>query len=89
MRSILYYQGFPYIFEIIYFKIISCHHNNPYTDDFGIEKTGKLVVRKYFSSTFCQDIKAYVKGGDIFVTSKRVCHKQYRDFQLLPGPIYC
>lgn len=52
MESVLFYQSLPYVFEIIYFKIISACLNNPLAQYFRIEKTRKLIVRKYFWSIF-------------------------------------
>lgn len=48
MENVLYHQGFPYILEIVYSKIISYHYNNRLVGYFGIKKIGELVVKKYF-----------------------------------------
>ena len=64
-------------------ELISRHHDNPLTGHFGIEKTCKLLAQKYYWSIFRHNIKAYVKGCDIYLASKVVCHKQYGDLQLL------
>lgn len=87
MENILYYQNLSYISEIIYSKIISYQHDNLLTSYLGIGKTKELIGRKYFWPTFCQDIKAYVKGCNVCLTLKVVRHKSYKDLQLLPVPI--
>lgn len=82
-------QGLLCILEIIYAKVMSCHHENFLARHFKIKKIRELVARKDFCSTFRQDIKSYIKGCDISLTSKTVCHKLYRDLQLLLIPTYC
>ena len=42
---IFYYQGLPYIPEIIKTELISRHHDDPLAGHFGIEKTQELVAR--------------------------------------------
>ena len=46
--GVLHHQNLPYVPEIIRTKLISKHHNNPLAGHFGIKKTRKLVVRKYY-----------------------------------------
>ena len=45
---ILHHQGLLYISEIIRTELISRHYDEPLTGHFGIEKTQKLVARKYY-----------------------------------------
>ena len=33
-----------------------------------------------------QDIEAYVKGSNVYLALKTVCHEPYGDLQLLPVP---
>ena len=43
-----------------------CHHHNDLLDGhFGIKKTCKLLVQKYYWPTLRHDVKAYVKGWDV------------------------
>ena len=74
--------------EIIQTELISRHHNNLLAGHFGIEKTQKLVARKYYWSTFCHDVKYYVKVCNICLALKAVRHKPYDDLQYLPICIY-
>ena len=85
----LYYQGLPYLPEIIRTEIISRHHNDSLAEHFGIEKTWELVVQKYYWPTLRADIETYVKGWDVYVVSKAVRYKPYDDLQLLPIPTHC
>ena len=39
VEGVLQYRGLPYIPEIIRSEVISCHHNDPLTGHFGIDKT--------------------------------------------------
>ena len=88
IEQVLYYQSLPYVPKVILSELISRHHKNPLTGHFGIEKTCKLVARKYYWPTLQWDVEAYVKGCDICLASKAVCHNPYRDFQSLPVPIH-
>lgn len=83
MEGVLYYQGLPYVPEIIQSELISQHHNNPLTGHFRIEKIRELMAQKYFWSIFCQDVEAYVKVYDVCLTSKIVRHKLYRDLPII------
>ena len=65
--------------EIIWTKLISRHHNNLLAGHFYIEKTHELVAQKYYFPTLRTDIKVYVKGFDICITSKTIRHKSYED----------
>ena len=85
----LYYQGLPYIPEIIRTELISRHHDDPLAGHFGIEKTRELIARKYYWPSLRQDVEAYVKGYDICLSSKAVRHKPYGNLQLLPVPTHC
>ena len=48
VEGVFQYQGLPYVPEIIRSKVISCYYNNPLAEHFGIDKTKKLVDRKYY-----------------------------------------
>lgn len=48
IKGIFYYYSFLYFPKIIYSKIISYYHNNLLVSHFEIEKTRKLVYKKYF-----------------------------------------
>lgn len=84
IKEMFYYQGLPYVLKIICSKLISRHHNDLLVDHFGIEKTQKLIARKYYWLTLQKDVKAHVKGCNICLISKVVCYKSYEDLQLLP-----
>ena len=48
VKRVFQYQGLLYILEIICFKLINCHHNNPLVEQFGIVKIQELVGQKYY-----------------------------------------
>ena len=63
--DVLYYQGLPYVLEIIQTELISRHHNNPLAGYFKIKKTRELLARKYYWPTFRRDIEDYVRGCNV------------------------
>ncbi len=88
IEQLLHYQGLPYVPKVIRSELINKYHNNPLAGHFGIEKTCKLIARKYYWSTLQQDVEVYVKGCNICLASKVVRHKPYGDLQLLPVPTH-
>ncbi len=89
IKQVLYYQGLLYVPKAIRSELISRHHNNPLAGYFGIEKTWKLIARKYYWPTLQRDIEAYVKGCNVCLASKAIYHKPYGNLQSLPIPTYC
>ena len=83
VEGVLQYQGLPYVPEIIRSKVISCHHNNPLVGHFGIDKTRELIGRKYYWPCLRRDVKSYVRGCDVCLTSKAIRYKPYGDLQFL------
>ena len=79
VKRVLKYRDLLYVPEIIRYKVISCHHNNPLAEHFGIDQTKELVSRKYYWPSRKKDVKKYVRGYDICLALKAVCHKPYRD----------
>ena len=77
--GVLYYQGLFFASKAIRMKLISRHYDDPRADHFGIEKTHKLLAKKYYWPTFCHNVKAYVKGYDVCLASKAIRHKPYGD----------
>ena len=69
-------------------ELISRHHDDPLAGHFGIEKTRELLAQKYYWPTLCHDVEAYVKGCDVCLASKAICHKPYDDLQSLPIPTH-
>ena len=88
VEGVLQYQGLPYVPEIICSKVISHHHDNPLAEHFGIDKTRELVGRKYYWLSLRKDVENYVRGCDVCLTLKAVCHKPYGDLQSLPVPTH-
>ena len=48
INGILYYQGLPYVLEIIQTELVYRHHNDQLAGHFGIKKICELVARKYY-----------------------------------------
>ena len=84
----LYYQGLPYLSEIIRAELISRHHDDLLAGHFGIKKKRKLIVRKYYWLMLRHDVDNYVKGCNICLASKTGRYKPHGDLQSLPIPIY-
>ena len=79
INKILHHQGLPFVLEAIWTELITRHHNDPLDAHFGIEKTCKLLGRKYYWPTLRHNVEAYVKGCDVCLASKAVHHKPYGD----------
>ena len=88
VEGVLHHQGLLFVPKAIWIELISCHHDNPLASHFGIEKTRKLLARKYFWLSLRHDVEAYVKGCDVCLASKAVRHKPYGDLQSLPIPTH-
>ncbi len=84
IEQVLHYQGLPYVPKVIRSELISRHHDDPLAGHFSIEKTRERIARKYYWPMLRRDVKAYVKGCDVCLTSKAVRHKPYGDLQSLP-----
>ena len=83
VERVLQYQRLPYILAIIRSKLISCHHNDLHIGHFGIDKTRELVGRKYYWPSLRRDVKNYVRGCNVCLTSKTIRHKPYGDLHSL------
>ena len=68
--------------------MINCHYNDLLAGHFGIDKTRELVSRKYYWPSLRKDIENYVKGCDVCLASKTICHKSYGNLQSLPIPTH-
>ena len=77
VEGVLQYQGLSYMPEIICSKVISRHHDDSLVEHFGINKTRGLVGRKYYWPSLRKDIKNYIRGCDVCLTSKAVRQKPY------------
>lgn len=78
---IIYQQSLFYILEVIRIKLISRYQNNPLAGYFTINKIRKIITQKYHWLNFCYNVKAYVTGCDICLTSKTVKHRLHGNLQ--------
>ncbi len=83
INQVLSYQSLLYVLKVICLELISRHHNDCRISYFDIEKTQELIARKYYLPKLHRDIEAYDKGCNIYLVSKVVYPKPYRDLQLL------
>ncbi len=88
IEQVLHYQGIPYVPKVICSELIRRQHNDPLAGHFGIEKTCKLIARKYYWPTLRRDVEAYVNGCDVCLASNAVRHKPYGDLQSLSVPTH-
>ncbi len=51
IEQMLLYQGLPYVPKVTRSELISNHHNDLLAGHLGIEKTRKLIARKYYWPT--------------------------------------
>lgn len=74
MRVFSYWNQ-PFIFEVIELEWINYYYDNLLASLFKIQKTYKFLNQKYFLLNFWCDINLYIKGYDVYLTYKVVCHK--------------
>ena len=86
--GVLHHQGLPFVLEVIRTELISRYYNDPLIGHFGINKTKDLLSQKYYWPSLQKDIEAYVKGCNVYLGSKAVKHKPYRDLQSLLVPTH-
>lgn len=88
VNGMFLYQGFLYIPEVIWTKLIRRHHNNPLSSHFGIDKVQELIVRKYYWPTPRHNVESYIKNYDVYLASKAMKYKLYGDLQSLLVPTH-
>lgn len=79
VNRVFYNQGPLFVPKVIWTELINHHHNNPLASHFSIEKICKLLAQKYYYLTLRHNVKAYVKGCNVFLASKELPHKVYSD----------
>ena len=79
--GVLYHQGLPFVFKAIRMELINHHHNSFLVGHFGIKKTRKLLVWKYYWPILSHNVKAYVKGCDMCLALNAVRDKLYGNLQ--------
>ncbi len=51
IEQMFHYQGLPYVPKVIRSELINRHYDDPLAGHFSIEKTLKLIARKYYWPT--------------------------------------
>ena len=87
IEQMLDFQGFPYISNYLLRADQQIPHDL-FAGHFGIEKFWKLIARKYYWLTLPKDVETYIKGYNVCLASKAVCHKLYGDLQSLFVPTH-
>ena len=82
-NRIFHYHNLLFVIKAIYIEFISRHHNALLVGHFDIKKICKFLAPKYYWPTLWHNVKAYIKGYNICLTSNAVRHKLYNNFQLL------
>jgi len=65
-------------------ELLKCHHDDELTKHFSIERTLKLMSRKYYWLKLVKDVKKYVFSCDICQRRKVFKHHSYGEMQALP-----
>lgn len=73
INRVLHHQDLFFVPESIQIELISRYHDNSLAGHFEIEKTRKLLPRKYYWPSLCHDVETYVfvwlqKLSDISLT---------------------
>lgn len=74
--------------EIVRHKVISRHYNDLLAGYFRNKKIKELVAKKYFWPSLKKDVETYIKGRNMYLISKAVRYKSYKDLQSLPVPAH-
>ena len=93
-NELLYYDDAVYIPKSLRENVIRANHDNPLADHFDIERTLKLIRRKYYWSNqnstevpgMRQQIKEHCQTCAICKRSKTSRHKPYDELSPLPIP---
>ncbi len=48
IEQVLHYQSLSYVPKVIHLELISRHYNDPLAGHFGLEKTCKVIAKKYY-----------------------------------------
>ncbi len=75
IKNMFYYLSLPYVLTVIYSELISRHLNDPLVSYFGIEMTQELIAKKFYLPTLQRNVEAYIKGCDVCLALKAICHK--------------
>lgn len=82
MERIFYYQKLLYISKISCSELMKSYYSDILIAYSKI-LTCKLISRKYYWPRFYQKVGYYIKGCDIYLTSKTVSNKLYDHLQSL------
>ena len=75
VNGVLHHQGLSFVPKAIRIERISHYHNNFLIRHFGIKKTCKLLILKYYWPTLHHNVEVYMKSCDICLVFKVICHK--------------
>ena len=67
-------------------ELLRRHHDDPLAGLFCVDKTSKLMSRKYYWSSMKADVKEYVNTCDVCKRVKVKRHRPYGELNALPQP---
>lgn len=83
VKGVLHQGELLYIPEIVKTELFSRYHNNPLASHLEINKTWELIASNSYLLIFQADVEAYIKRWNIYLPSKVVKYKLYRDLYWL------
>ena len=66
-------------------ELISKCHDDPLAGHFGADKTGELLMRKYYWPSLKKEVREYVHSCDVCQRIKAPRHRPYGELRSLPG----
>lgn len=74
--------------KFIHLELMGRYYNNTVASYFRIERTQKLIIRKYYWPTLQRNVELCVKDCNVCLASKTVRHKPHRNLQSLFIPTH-
>ena len=87
-QELLRYKNILYVPEetSVREELLRRHHDDPLTRHFDVDKTLKLITRKYYWDSIKADVKSYVNTCDICQRVKMKRHRSHDELSALPQP---
>ncbi len=70
IEEMLHYDNKLYIPDSFQADQLQTNHDDPLAENFRVEKIFELLSRKYYWPKMRADVKKYVQGYDIWISSK-------------------
>ena len=84
-QRLLRYKNMLYVPEEAFVReeLLRHHHDDPLTRHFDVDKTLKLMTRKYYWDSIKADVKSYVNTCDVCQRVKVKRHRSYGELSAL------